>query len=125
MISKIFYICFQNIWNETRSEFRVNIVPGVINKRPMPGKISYKNELISLPTEKEGYYVYNISSSVTQGINNKPIEHSKWIDTATLCNDWNILLETYHVSGKMFHKGFFVFIWFVNIVSILYKYKYL
>lgn len=98
--------CFQNIWNETKSEFRTNIVPGVVNKRPMPGKVSYKNELISLPTEKEGYYVYTISSSVTQGINNKPIEHSKWIDTATLCNEQNILLETYHISGKMFHKGF-------------------
>ena len=98
--------CFQNIWNETKSEFRTNIVPGVINKRPTPGKISYRNELITLPTEREGYYLYTLSSTVTKGLNNKHIEYCKWIDTATICNEYGILFETYHVSGKMFHKGF-------------------
>ena len=98
--------CFQNIWNETKSEFRINIVPGVLNKRPTPGTILYNNELITLPTKKDGYYVYELSSSVTKGINNKPLEYSKWIDTATLCNKQDILIETYHVSGKMLHKGF-------------------
>lgn len=101
--------CFNHIWNEVQSEFRTNIIPGVLSKRPTPGKIIYNNKLIPLPTEREGYYIYDISSSVTQGINNKKLPVCQWIDTATICNEYGIYLETYHISGKMFHKGFVYF----------------
>lgn len=97
--------CFQNIWNETQSEFRVNIIPEIVNKNSSAGNVFYKNKPISLPTQKDNYYVFAISSNSSYGINNKPLER-KWYSLVDLCNEEDILVDVYHLNGKMFHKGY-------------------
>ena len=97
--------CFQNIWNETKSEFRSNIVPSVIYKNSVNGNVFLNSRNIPLPTDRDGYYVYLLSASTTYGIVNKKLD-SRWISTEELCNEEDILVEAYHISGKMFHKGY-------------------
>lgn len=97
--------CFQNIWNEEPSEFRVNIIPHPITLNSGAGNVYLNDNPIPLPTQKESYYIYEIPATITYGINNKLLE-SRWISSVELCNEYDILLHAYHLSGKMFHKGF-------------------
>lgn len=39
------------------------------------------------------------------------IPKNQWIATDVLCNDYNVLCHTYHVSGKMFQKGSVYLYW--------------
>lgn len=96
--------CFQNIWQEVPSEFRVNIIPHPISDGSGSGNVQYRNTFIPLPDPKELYYVYELSAETTYGINNKLLEN-EWIDTAELCNKHDILIHTYHLSGLMFTKS--------------------
>ena len=97
--------CFQNIWNESPSEFRVNIIPDVVDKSSSSGNIFVNSRTVPLPTKNESYYIFSVASSVAYGLNNKLLK-SEWISTAELCNKEDILIDVYHLSGKLFHKGY-------------------
>lgn len=97
--------CFQNIWNEPTSEFRNNIIPDMLSENSGSGNIYLNSYPVPLPTTTEPYYVYMLSATTMYGVNNKLLD-SKWISTEDLCNKHDILIHTYHLSGRMFHKGY-------------------
>ena len=97
---------FQNVWNESPSEYRTNIIPNMYNKQSVNGSIRLFGKVIFLPTNKDPYFVFLITPKSTHGLANRTIPVETWIDTAELCNKFGILVHFYHISGKMLSKKY-------------------
>lgn len=97
---------FQNIWNESPSEFRTNIIPNMYNKQSVNGSIRLFGKTIFLPTNKDPYFVFLLTPKSTHGLTNKTLPSETWIDTEELCNKYDILFHFYHISGKMLSKKY-------------------
>lgn len=98
--------CFQNVWNERPSEFTVNIILNHIGTTTHTGNVFIHETPLALPTSGDAYYVYELSATVTHGINDLDIPYGTWISSVDMCNKYNVLLSTYHLTGKMFHKAY-------------------
>lgn len=97
--------CFQNIWNEPESEFRNNVVLEMIGSRSHSGNIYIGGKNLPLPTNNAPYYIYFLATETMYGVTNKFLPNA-WISTEEICNKYDILLSTYHLSGRMMHKGY-------------------
>ena len=95
---------FDKVWNETESEYRVNIKPLLMKKGSVVGSISLMDATILLPTTTHSYYVWAMSIE-TFNIGLK-LPCDTWVDCETIANDYNTLLQVYSKSGSMFHKAF-------------------
>lgn len=95
---------FQNVWNETKRALRNNVLPQMLNARSMNGTLTIYGEATQLPNLTDPFFVYAVSRSSTPGLQwPKNLEHV-WISTDELINKYNILLDVYHIHGKMMHK---------------------
>lgn len=104
LISALNTFCFQNIWNEPDSEIRANIVPRIIQERSAVGNFSFNGNSFALPNGTEPFYVYVIPANLMY-IFSARIVPTRWISTQELCNKYNMLIHTYHLSGKMMQKA--------------------
>ena len=95
--------CFLNIWNEPTSEYRVNIKPIMLNENSKKGSISINGSLIQLPTTNEPYYLYSISTDCFR--NAFWLPQMTWVDSVTLCNNYNVLMHVYTEFGFMCSHG--------------------
>ena len=95
---------FDKVWNETESEYRVNIKPLLMKKGSVVGSISLMDATMLLPTTTHSYYVWAMSIE-TFNIGLK-LPCDTWVDCETIANDYNTLLQVYSKSGSMFHKAF-------------------
>lgn len=94
---------FDKVWNEPFSEFRVNIKPLLLKNGSVVGSFGVRDANIKLPTAGESYYVWAISiEDFNVGLQ---LPTATWVDTATICNDWNTMINMYGISGAMFSKG--------------------
>lgn len=96
--------CFQQIWNEPLSELRANIVPTMVQERSVTGNVTFNGKTYQLPTNTDPYYVYVIPDTLMYVFVTRQIP-DEWISSVDLCNLYDILIHTYHLSGKMLHKG--------------------
>lgn len=94
---------FQNIWNMSASESRVNIKPFLVNNsRSCTGYCLIGNHSLPLPNFTEAFYVYRFTYENSHGALN--LTRNKWYDTVELCNDNDILVHTYTNNGLTFSK---------------------
>lgn len=103
LLSALNRFCFQNIWNEPLSELRANIVPKKISERSCTGTIFYRGTTHALPSSSEPFYLYAIPSQLMYVFMSRQVE-DRWIDSTDLCNLYDILIHTYHLSGIMLSK---------------------
>lgn len=95
---------FQNVWNESYRSLRNNVLPQRLTKRAVKGNITVYGDILDLPNRVDPFYIFAVSRTALSGLMwPKNLEH-KWIDTATLVNEHGILLDSYHVHGKMLTK---------------------
>ena len=104
LLSALNLFCFQKIWNEPVSELRANIVPTMVQDRSVTGNVSLNGKVYSLPSNTDPYYVYVIPESLMYVFVTRQIP-DEWISSTDLCNLHDILIHTYHLSGRMIHKG--------------------
>ena len=94
---------FQNVWNESVSEYRINLKPILLTQRPITGSLEVTDGTFYLPTTNEAYYVW------VYGADELPIgllfPSLEWIDTATITNKYRVQIDMYGVTGAMFPKG--------------------
>lgn len=95
---------FQEVWNETYRALRNNIRPIRYKRRAVTGSISVEDENILLPTTKDPYYVFVLKREVIPALTWPKVISQGWIPSDTLCNQYQILLDCYHVHGTMMHK---------------------
>lgn len=97
------YFLYKNVWNESTSEYRINVEPLLITPTPVVGSIGVTDGAMYLPTLREPYYVYVF------GMDELPIglltPHFVWIDTTTMCNRYRVLFDTFGVNGRMLPKS--------------------
>ena len=94
---------FDNIWNEPVSEYMINIKPMLLKKLSQHGNFSVYDRNVSLPTSNEPYYVWAVNAQ-DYYVGTKLPTYT-WVDTATICNNYNTLVHMYGVSGAMFSKS--------------------
>lgn len=95
---------FDKVWNESPSEYRVNIKPTLMKKGSSVGSFSLLDATIMLPTASDSYYVWAISAEdFNIGLK---FPDNTWVDGEEVANTYNTLLQLYSVSGSMLHKGF-------------------
>lgn len=103
--------CFKSIWNEPHSENRLNIKPNIKKSGKSYSGFCYAgNDIISLPNSNNSFYVYMFNLDKMRGSLN--IEDRIWVDSATLCNNHDLLIHTYTQKGHMLNKAlcyFYVF----------------
>ena len=63
----------------------------------------FNGDFYELPTTQEPYFVYVIPSALMYVFEARSVPN-EWVSTKTLCNDHNILIHTYHLTGKMMNK---------------------
>ena len=97
---------FHNVWNESPSEYRTNIIPNMYQKHSVNGSIRLFGKTIFLPTNKDPYFVFLLTPKSTHGLSVKNLPVEEWIDTERLCNEFDILFHFYHISGKMLSKKY-------------------
>lgn len=97
---------FQNVWNEPGAEFRNNIVPIIVSERSIAGSIEISGAIYHFPVSHTPYYVYGASREVMQGIDWPKQISFDWISTEDLMNTHGVLLNVYHLTGKMMHKKY-------------------
>lgn len=93
---------FDRVWNEPTSEFRTNVMPGLLRNESIQGSIPLLAGNLKLP-DKDSYYVWylnvgdlNVGSNLTTG---------KWYNLVDLANNYNTLLNVTDAKGNMLHKG--------------------
>lgn len=96
--------CFDQIWNEPESELRANIVPQLVQDRSCSGSIYIGGTYIDLPTTNEPYFLYYIPDQLMFAFSARSVP-DQWHSATQLCNDFDILIRTYHLSGKMMSFG--------------------
>lgn len=95
---------FDKVWNESPSEYRVNIKPMLMKKGSSVGSFSLLDATIMLPTLSDSYYVWAFSAEdFNVGLK---LPDDTWVSGEEIANDYNTLLQVYSVSGSMLHKGF-------------------
>lgn len=95
---------FQNVWNEGYRASRNNILPQLLTKRAINGGLAIYGEHLSLPNDNDPFYVFAASrTSMGALVWPKRLEH-QWISTDDLVGNYGILLDVYHIHGKMLHK---------------------
>lgn len=95
---------FDKVWNESPSEYRVNIKPMLMKKGSSVGSFSLLDATIMLPTLSDSYYVWAFSAEdFNIGLK---LPDDTWVNGEEIANDYNTLLQVYSVSGSMLHKGF-------------------
>ncbi len=97
--------CFDNIWNETKSEFRNNINPNLLFERSQSGRIFVSDTSMLLPTDKTAYYIYAASAYTLHALWVRIIDQ-EWISTEDLLNKHSILFHVYDTAGTMIPKAF-------------------
>lgn len=98
------HFLFDRVWNETPSEYRVNIKPTLMKKGSSVGSFSLMDATILLPTGTDSYYVWAISAEdFNIGLQ---LPDNTWVSGEAIANDYNTLLQLYSVSGSMLHQGF-------------------
>lgn len=98
------HFLFDKVWNESPSEYRVNIKPALMKKGSSVGSFSLLDATILLPTPSDSYYVWAISAEdFNIGLK---LPDNTWMDGETIINDYNTLLQLYSVSGAMLHQKF-------------------
>lgn len=95
---------FQNVWNETSRSLRNNVLPQMLNQRAINGSFLCYGEDTPLPTTTDAFYVYAAARNTLAGLTWPKHLKYDWISTDTLVNEYNILLDVYHIHGKMFSK---------------------
>ena len=98
------HFLFERVWNETQSEYRINIKPLLMKKGSSVGSFSLLDATILLPTTTDSYYVWSISVE-TFNIGLK-LPNDIWVNCADIANEYNTLLQFYSVSGSMLHKQY-------------------
>lgn len=96
---------FQNVWNEPNRASRNNILPRRYSKRSITGSITYYGNHIELPNTKDPFYIFVLYRDTVPGLMWPKNVDYEWIATDKLVTDYNILVDCYHVNGKMLHKG--------------------
>lgn len=95
---------FDKVWNESPSEYRVNIKPMLMKKGSSVGSFSLLDATVMLPTLSDSYYVWAFSAEdFNIGLK---LPDDTWVSGEEIANDYNTLLQVYSVSGSMLHKGF-------------------
>lgn len=99
--------CFDKIWNEPESELRANIVPRLLQERSVNGTILFQGRQYDLPTLTDPYFVYAIPNTLMYTYLARSVPDT-WLSCTELCNDYNMLMRVYHLTGKMmaFSKTF-------------------
>ena len=93
---------FDNVWNEPVSEYRTNVHPQLISTDSKVGTFRVLDANVYLPTTNGSYYVWFMKR---MDINLKfPFESGVWYDTATIGNEYRVLINTYTTSGGMIPK---------------------
>ena len=94
---------FDNVWNEPVSEYRTNVHPQLISTNSKVGTFRVLDANVYLPTTNGSYYVWFMKK---MDINLKfPFESGVWYDTATIGNQYRVLIHTYTTAGGMLPKG--------------------
>ncbi len=95
---------FDKVWNESPSEYRVNIKPMLMKNKSAIGSFNLLDATIMLPTLSDSYYIWAFSAEdFNIGLK---LPDDTWVSGETIANDFNTLLQVYSVSGSMLHKGF-------------------
>ena len=73
---------FHNVWNESPSEYRTNIIPNMYQKHSVNGSIRLFGKTIFLPTNKDPYFVFLLTPKSTHGLSvkNLPVDFEAWKD---------------------------------------------
>lgn len=95
---------FQNVWNETQRSLRNNILPQLLNTRTYNGSVMLYGNSTPLPNDTDSFYLFAIARSAAPGLQWPKRLVNAWISTQDLINEDNILLDTYHIHGKMLNK---------------------
>lgn len=94
---------FDNVFNETSSEFRVNISPKLIRTTSSIGNVAIGSKNLLLPTTDTPYYTWVTSAS--DFVIGLKIPVGEWVNTETICNDYRTLIHMYSSDGHMLAKG--------------------
>lgn len=87
---------FDQVWNEPRSEYRVNVRPQVINAIPKSGRLHFISASIPLPTT-DSYYVYAVPKCCLEIDFSMP----SWISLDTyMINNPNVDIRVHGTSGQ-------------------------
>lgn len=95
---------FQNVWNESYRAFRNNVLPRRMTKRAVNGSISTYGLDLSLPNDTDPFYIFSSSRTALGGLVWPKNLKDGWISTEDLNNEYGILLDVYHIHGKMLTK---------------------
>lgn len=94
---------FDNVWNEPVSEYRTNVHPQLISTNSKVGTFRVLDANVYLPTTNGSYYVWFMKR---MDINLRfPFASGVWYDTATIGNEYRVLIHTFTTSGGMIPKG--------------------
>ena len=94
---------FDNVWNEPVSEYRTNVHPQLISTNSKVGTFRVLDANVYLPTTNGSYYVWFMKR---MDVNLRfPFASGVWYDTATIGNEYRVLIHTFTTSGGMVPKG--------------------
>ncbi len=95
---------FQEVWNETYRALRNNIRPIRYKQRAITGSMSIEDVHFLLPNTRDPFYIFILKRETIPALTWPKALPEEWIPSDVLCNDYQILLDSYHIHGVMFHK---------------------
>ena len=91
-----------NVWNETLSEYRRNIIPKIVSKQAVCGECIIEYTRMTLPSPTTLYYLYIVPDWTFGGIN---IDLDTWVPLDTFLSQNKLILNVHGLAGQMYYRN--------------------